>query len=72
MRSFQTELFSCFLPATYSGHVNMAATKRWEFMPTYRNGDTLNSISLVFKMSFLPKYRVIYCDYCKVVQWDIM
>ncbi len=33
----------------------------------------LNSLSLsfVFKISFLPKYRVIYL-YCKVVQWDIM
>ena len=27
----------------------------------------------VFKISFLPKYRVIYYDYIiKVVQWDIM
>ena len=35
----------------------------------------LNSLSFVFKISFLPKYRVIYYDYIllhKVVQWDIM
>ena len=34
----------------------------------------LNSLSFMFEISFLPKYRVIYYDYnyCKVVQWDIM
>ena len=32
----------------------------------------LNSLFFVFKISFLPKYRVKYFDYCKVVQWDIM
>ena len=33
----------------------------------------LNSVFFVFKISFLPKYCVIYYDYyCKVVQWDIM
>ena len=33
----------------------------------------LNPLFLVFKISFLPKYRVKYYDYyCKVVQWDIM
>ena len=27
----------------------------------------LNSLSFVFKISFLPKYRVIYYDY--IVKW---
>ena len=33
----------------------------------------LNSLFFVFKISVLPKYRVIYYDYIvsKVVQWDI-
>ena len=29
MRSFQTELFSCFLPSAYAGRVNLAAAKHW-------------------------------------------
>ena len=66
MRSFQTELCSCFLPAAYSGNVNLAATKPWQFMPNYRDGDTVE-IYFVFKISFLPKYRVIYYDY--TVKW---
>ena len=31
----------------------------------------LNSLSFVFKTSFLPYHRVTY-DYCKVVQWDVI
>ena len=31
----------------------------------------LNSLSFMFKISFLPKYRVKYDGlYCKVAQWD--
>ena len=41
MRSFQTELFSHFLPLSYTGHVNLAAAKHWRFMPKYRDGDTV-------------------------------
>ena len=41
MRSFQTELFSCFLPSAYCDNVNLAATKHWQFMPKYRDGDTV-------------------------------
>ena len=33
MRYIQTELFSCFLPSTYAGHVNLASAKHWQFMP---------------------------------------
>ena len=33
MRSFQTELFSSFLPVAYSDNVNLAAIKPWQFMP---------------------------------------
>ena len=33
----------------------------------------LNSLFFMFKIFFLPKYRIIYYDYIvKVVQWDIM
>ena len=41
MQSFQTELFSRFLPSAYSGNVNLAATKHWQLMPKYRDGDTV-------------------------------
>ena len=41
MRSFQTVLFSRFLPAAYSGNVNLATTKPWQFMPKYRDVDTV-------------------------------
>ena len=40
MRSFQTELFSCFLPVAYSGHINLAATQPWQFqakVPRWRH-----------------------------------
>ena len=32
----------------------------------------LNSLFFLFKISFLLNYRVIYYDYCKVVEWDVM
>ena len=34
----------------------------------------LNSLVFVFKISFLPKYRVKYYDYhyCKVMHWVVM
>ena len=36
MRSFQTELFSSFLPSTYVGHVNIAPAKPWQFMSYWK------------------------------------
>ena len=45
MRSFQTELFSSFLPSTYAGHVNLAAMKPWQFMPNWKHGTTVEFIS---------------------------
>ena len=62
MRSFQTELLSSFLPSTYVGHVNLAAAKHWQFMPNWKNGSAVEFI-IVFKISVLPKYRLIYYDY---------
>ena len=62
MRSFQPDLFSSFLPSTYVGHVNLAAKKHWQFMPNWKYGSTVEFF-FVFKISFLPKYRVIYYDY---------
>ena len=44
MRSFQTELFSSFLPSTYVGHVNLAAAKHWQFMPNWKNGSAVEFI----------------------------
>ena len=44
MRSFQTELFSSFLPSTYAGHVNLAAPKLWQFMPNLKDGSTVEFI----------------------------
>ena len=67
MRSFQTELFSSVLPSTYAGHVNLAAVKHWQFMPNWKDGSTVG-LFFVFKMSFLPKYCVIYYDY--IVKWS--
>ena len=69
MRSFQTELFSSFRPSTYAGHVNLAAAKPWQFTPNWRYGSTVELIILFFvlKISFLPKYLVIYYDY--IVKW---
>ena len=44
MRSFQTELFSSFLPSTYAGHINLAAAKHWKFMPNWKDGSTVEFI----------------------------
>ncbi len=44
MRSFQTELFSSFLPSTYAGDVNLAAAKPWQLMPHYKDGSTVEFI----------------------------
>ena len=38
---------------------------------TIKMAALLKSLFFVFKISFLPKYRVIYYDCCKVMQWDI-
>ena len=54
MRSFQTELFSRFLPVAYVGHVNLAAAKHWRVMPKLKDGSTVEFIFFVFKISFLP------------------
>ena len=48
MRSFQTELFSSFLPSTYAGQVNLAAAKPCQFMPNYKYGSTVEFIIFRF------------------------
>ena len=55
MRSFQTELFSSFLPSTYADHVNLAAAKHWQFMQNWKDGSTVEFIIFVFKILVLPK-----------------
>ena len=44
MRSFQTELFSSFLPSKYASHVNLAAAKPWQFMTNWKDGSTVEFI----------------------------
>ena len=51
----------------YAGTVNLAAAKPSQFMPNLNDAALLNSLFFVFKISFLPKYRVIYYDY--IVKW---
>ena len=67
MRSFLKELFSSFLPSTYAGHIHLAMAKPWQFMPNWKDAALLNSLFFVFKISFMPKYRVIYYGY--IVKW---
>ena len=67
MRSFQTELFSRFLPSAYSGNVNLAAKSLGSSCQSTEMATLLNSIYFVFNISFLPKYRVIYYEY--TVKW---
>ena len=67
MRFFQTELFSSFL------RLRMPATLIWPLRSigsscqTGKMAALLYSLFFVFKMLFLPKYRVIYYDY--IVKW---
>ena len=70
LRSYHVELFSHFLPSSYAGHANLAVTKHWLFMPKWKYGST---VEFMFKIYFVPKYRIQYYDYkyCKVVQWSI-
>ena len=51
MQSFQTELFSSFLPSTYADHVNLAAAKHCQ---TGNMAALLNSVFFVFNILFLP------------------
>ena len=67
MRSFQTELFSRFLPTAYSDNVNLAAHGLGISCQITEMATLLNSISSELKNSFLPKYRVIYSDY--TIKW---
>ena len=68
MRYFQTELFSSFLPSTYAGHVDLAASKHWQFMPNWKDGSTVEFIIFrVYNFVSASKYRVIYYDY--IIKW---
>ena len=63
MRSFQTELFSSFLPATLIWpRRSLGRSCQGSKMATM-----LNSLSFVFKISFLPKYHVVHYDH--IVKW---
>ena len=65
MPSFQTELFSSFLPSTYAGNANLAAAKPWQFIPNWKHGITLEFI--IVRVFVSAKYRVIYYNY--IVKW---
>ncbi len=57
MRSFQTELFSRFLPSSYARHVNLTASKHWRFMPKWKHGSTVELI--IFRVHyFLSAYTI--------------
>ncbi len=67
MQYFQTHLFTRFLPSPYASHVNLNAAKHCRRCQSSEMAALLNSLFFVFKISFLPKYRVIYYDY--IVKW---
>ena len=52
MRSFQTELFSSFLPSTYADHANLAAAKHCQFLPNWKKAALLNSYFSCLKVRF--------------------
>ena len=65
---FSDRAISSFLPSTYAGHAYLAAEKpRYSSCKTGKMAALLNSLFFMFKISFLPKYRVIYYDY--IVKW---
>ena len=47
--------------------VELAAAKHWRWVPKYRDGSAVNSLSFAFTNLFLPKYHVKYDDY--IVKW---
>ena len=68
MRSFQTELFSRFLPSAYSGNVNLVAIySLGSSCQSTEMATLLNRIYFVFNIHFCLKWRVIYYDY--TVKW---
>ena len=55
-------LLSCFLPSTYAGNVDQAATRQCQSVEMATLLDSLFNF-VVFNISFLPNYRVKYDDY---------
>ena len=51
----------------YAAHVSLAASRPWSGMPKWQYGDIVDLIVFVFKISFLPNYRVNYYDY--IIKW---
>ena len=41
---FSDRAISRLLPSPYAGHVNLAATKPWQFMPKWKDGITFELI----------------------------
>ena len=67
MRYCQRGLFSRLLPSPYAAHVIWPRQISDRSCQSSEVATRLNSLSFVFKISFLPKYRVIYYDY--IVKW---
>ena len=63
----QKELFSCFLPLTYARHVSLAVGSLGDACQSGKMATLLNSLFFMFKILFLPNYRVKYYDY--IVKW---
>ena len=80
MRYFQAELFSRFLPPSYAGQVNLAAAKRWLFMPKWKYGSTVEFIlfrvqrfpfcvSTVSNMMIILSSGAVGCNVIGVFRW---
>ena len=51
----------------HAAHFRLAAGRPWSCMPKWQYGDIVDLIVFfVFKIPFLPKYRVNYYDYLLV------
>ena len=62
IRYFQKELFSSFVPSTYSGHAGLGGSCQSGKMAAL-----LNSLFFVFKSLVLPKHRVNYYYYNNII-----
>ena len=65
----QKVLFSRFLPSTYAGQVSLAEVRLGDPFKSSEMATQLNSLSLMFTILFLPKYRVTVKYYEYIVKW---
>ena len=67
IRSFQIELFSRFLPSPCPATLIWPRQSIGGSCLSSEMATMLNSLSFVFKISFLPKHPVMYYDH--IVKW---